>query len=67
MELTKEQLEYWRHTEGKTNEEIAKLTGKSVFAINRLISKYKIPQRDRSLPKCVVDKIIEMHHAGSST
>lgn len=67
VELTKEKLEYLRHTEGKTNEEIAKQTGKSVYVISNLFSKYKIPQRDRALPKQVVEQILEMHAAGSST
>lgn len=62
---TKEQLELWRK-QGKTNVEIAKLTGKSIGTINGLFSKYKIPQRKRTLPQDTINTICRMKKAGSS-
>lgn len=65
MEITKEQLEYWRHQEGKSNVEIAGMTGKSVDVINNMFSRYKIRQRRRGIPEEKVDLIHKMLEDGS--
>lgn len=65
MEITKEQLEYWRHQEGKSNVEIAGMTGKSVDVINNMFSRYKIRQRRRGIPEEKVNQIYKMLEDGS--
>lgn len=65
MKVTKEQLEYWRHEEGKSNAEIAELTGKSLGAVNMMFSKYKIRQRKRGIPEEKVNRIHKMLADGS--
>lgn len=65
MEVTKEQLEYWRHKEGKSNVEIASMTGKTLCAINMMFSKYKIRQRNRGIPQEKVGLIHKMLDEGS--
>lgn len=53
--------------EGKTNAEIAEITGKSLSRINALFSGYKIEVRDRTLPQETIDMIRNMKQNGSST
>ena len=65
MEITKEQLEYWRHQEGKSNVEIAEMTGKSIDSINNLFSRYKIRQRRRGISEEKVNLIHKMLEDGS--
>lgn len=65
MEITKEQLEYWRHQEGKSNVEIAEMTGKSIDVINNMFSRYKIRQRRRGIPEEKVNLIHKMLEDGS--
>lgn len=65
MKITKEQLEYWRHQEGKSNVEIAEITGKSIDSINNLFSRYKIKQRRRGIPEEKVNLIYKMLEDGS--
>lgn len=65
MEITKEQLEYWRHQEGKSNVEIAGMTGKSIDVINNMFSRYKIRQRRRGIPEEKVNLINKMLEDGS--
>lgn len=65
MKVTKEQLEYWRHEEGKSNAEIVKLTGKSLGAVNMMFSKYKISQKRRGIPEEKVNLIHKMLADGS--
>lgn len=63
---TKEQLILWRQ-QGRTNAEIAKMTGRGLGTINGLFSKYKIPTRSRSLPEDKVNAICRMRKEGRST
>lgn len=63
---TKDQLEAWRK-QGKSNVEIAGLTGRSIGTINGLFSKYKIAQRRTAIPQDKINTICEMRKAGSST
>lgn len=65
MEVTKEQLEYWRHKEGKSNVEIAQITGKSIGSINTLFSRYKIKKREMGISKEKIEIIQKMSAAGS--
>lgn len=65
MEITKEQLEYWRHKEGKSNVEIAGMTGKSTDYINSLFSRYKIRQKKRGIPEEKINLIHKMLADGS--
>lgn len=62
---TKEQLILWRQ-QGRTNREIARMTGKSLGTINGLFSKYKIPRRDTSVPKKKIEIMVQMKKSGSS-
>lgn len=62
---TKDQLELWR-SQGKTNIEIAKMTGRGIGTINGLFSKYKIAKRRRTIPQDKIDTIHQMRKTGSS-
>lgn len=66
MEITKEKLEYWRHKEGKTNAEIARMTGKTLGVINMMFARHKIRQRSRGTPQKTIDAIHKMLGDGSS-
>lgn len=63
--LTKEQLTAWRQ-QGKTNIQIAEMTGQSVGSINVLFSKYRIPSRSRGIPRETKAAILRMKESGSS-
>lgn len=63
--LTKEQLAAWRQ-QGKTNIQIAEMTGQSVGSINVLFSKYRIPSRSRGIPRETKAAILRMKESGSS-
>lgn len=63
--LTKEQLTAWRQ-QGKTNIQIAEMTGRSVDTVNGLFSRYKIPPRSRGIPQETKETILRMKGSGSS-
>lgn len=63
--LTKEQLTAWRQ-QGKTNVQIAEMTGRSVDTVNGLFSRYKIPSRNRGIPDETKAAILRMKESGSS-
>lgn len=63
--LTKEQLTVWRQ-QGKTNVQIAEMTGQSAATVNGLFSRYKIPPRSRGIPQETKETILRMKGSGSS-
>lgn len=63
--MAKEQLAAWRQ-QGKTNVQIAEMTGRSVDTVNGLFSRYKIPSRSRGIPQETNETILCMKESGSS-